>query len=59
MRMPAFPFATCSGISMLPATKPARERLSGQALDGVKETHIRARMFRHGKRCASLEEVWA
>jgi len=59
MRIPAFPFATTPGISMLPANKRARIFLSGEPSDGVKETHIRARILRRGKRCASLHEAWA
>jgi hypothetical protein len=58
MKMPAFPFATTPGISMLPANKRARI-LCGAPFDWLKETHIRAAILRRGKRCASLQEVWA
>jgi hypothetical protein len=43
---------------MLPANKRARFFL-GAPSDEVKETHIRAGMVRRGKRCTSLQEVWA
>jgi hypothetical protein len=59
MRLPAFPFATTSGNSMLPINKRARIFLSGEPFDGVRETHVRAGILRRGKRCAGLHEVWA
>jgi hypothetical protein len=59
MRMPAFPFTTSPGIGILPANKRARRFLCGAPFDWLKETHIRAGILRRGKRCASLQEVWA
>jgi hypothetical protein len=44
---------------MLPANERARIVLSGEPFDRAKETHIRAGILRHGKRCASLQEAWA
>jgi hypothetical protein len=58
MTVPTFPFATTPGISMLPDNKRARF-FCGAPSDEVKETHIRAGIFGCGKRCTSLQEVWA
>jgi hypothetical protein len=44
---------------MLPANRRARSFLCGAPFDWLKETHIRAGILRRGKRCASLQEVWA
>jgi hypothetical protein len=59
MTTPAFLIATTAGISILRTNKRALTSLSGEPPDEEKETHVRARFFRRGPRCASLQEVWA
>jgi hypothetical protein len=59
MGIEAFPFTRIDGMSILAANERTGFHLSGEPLDGAKETHIRAGIAGREKRCASLHEACA